>query len=139
MAVSPHVISIVRRHSLSMNNSDYERNKDESLSNSSIPYFIFGRPEMDLWRWLSLIVALIYLSIAAFASGVGGVLRTFAFLVIPMACIWFGDEMGDYVGYLGSQSITGKTPGFLVRLGGWLLILSPLWMPLIAGFIRWLN
>jgi len=121
-----------------MNDFDYEQKKDDNLSDSTIPYFIFGRPDMNLWRWLSLIIALIYLLISTFAGGIGGILRVFAFLVIPMACIWFGDEMGDYVGYLGSQSITSKTPGFMVRFGGWLLLLSPMWMPLVVGFIQWL-
>ena len=32
-------------------------------------------------------------------------------LLLPLACIWFGDEMGDYIGMLPISGITKPTPG----------------------------
>ncbi len=48
------------------------------------------------------------------------------FLVMPLACIWFGDEIGEYTGMLPGPGINKTTPGSFVRFGGWLLLLLPL-------------
>jgi uncharacterized membrane protein YoaT (DUF817 family) len=82
---------------------------------------------------LSGLLALIY-AIAAFAGGGAEVgLKVLMFLILPLACIWFGDEMGDYMGTwpISGGGITNTTPGWLVRIGGWLLLL----LPVIIGII----
>ena len=87
-------------------------------------------------RFLSLIVALGYLIAAYFGGGWELVWRAAIFLILPLACIWFGDEMGSYTGIgTGRGAITSTTPGWLVALGGWLLLL----MPVIAATIGMLS
>ncbi len=51
-------------------------------------------------------------------------------LSFPLACIWFADEMGDYFGPLPGPAITTRSPGWMVKTGGWVLLL----LPAIAGW-----
>ena len=41
----------------------------------------------------------------------------FLSVLFPLACIWFGDELGEFI-----PAVTKASPGWLVRLGGWLLL-----------------
>ena len=116
-----------------------ERDRDESLKDSPVPYFIFGRPEPDLGRVLSLVIGAGYLLIGGYLQGVGGSLRAFAFVVMPLVLIWFGDDLGEHLGSIGSRTNRFVVPGFAVRLCGWLVLLAPLWLFVIVGSIRWLN
>ena len=79
-------------------------------------------------RALSLLIALIYLGIASYSAPsaaklLGNLLLVSGALLLPLACIWFGDELGEYVG--GGSSITRKSPGWMVKIGGWVLLLLP--------------
>ena len=81
-------------------------------------------------RALSLIVAFSYLGLTIYFPGRYGTVITDLFLMsvalaFPLACIWFGDEMGDYYGTLPGPAITRTTPGWMVKLGGWVLLLLP--------------
>ena len=86
-------------------------------------------------RITSIIVAVAYLAIAY--SGVGGeaALRTLLFLILPLACIWFGDEMGSFTGIMRGQYVNATTPGCLVTVGGWLLLA----LPAIIGIVFFLR
>ena len=82
------------------------------------------------WRGLSLVIASFYLGITIYAANPDGTLITDLFLVgvalfFPLVCIWFGDELGDYVGTLPGPAINRTTPGWMVELGGWILLLLP--------------
>ena len=86
--------------------------------------------EFPLERTLSLIVAAAYLVITtlfAYSKGrlVVDLLIVCAGLLFPLACIWFGDELGEYLGALPGPGITRKSPGWMVRIGGWVLLLLP--------------
>ncbi|RJP19379.1 MAG: hypothetical protein C4520_13090 [Candidatus Abyssobacteria bacterium SURF_5] len=85
-------------------------------------------------RILSAIVALIYLIAAYRLGGAGGVIRCIAFLVLPLACIWFSKEMESYTGIMRLQSVDTESPGCLVIACGWLLMLLPLIVGLIWHF-----
>jgi len=78
-------------------------------------------------RALSLIIALFYLLWIYTATGRGEmVLKTLGFLVLCLACIWFGEEMGSYTGYTGlGRKISRTTPGSMVVFMGWVLLLLP--------------
>jgi hypothetical protein len=82
--------------------------------------------KIDWNRLLSGLLALGYLCGAYFAWDAVTTLKVAGFLTLPLACIWYGDEMGSYVGVIRGQAITAQTPGCLVRFGGWLLMLLPL-------------
>ena len=77
-------------------------------------------------RIISGLLALAYLATAYFTDGGETAFRVGMFLILPIACIWFGDAMGDYVGgTMRGQYISSSTPGCLVVAGGWLILLLP--------------
>ena len=93
-------------------------------------------------RRLSVLIVLIYLAIFLFAgqgqpSGevLGSLIPMMAYFILPLACIWFGDEMGDYLGMLPGPAISSTSPGWMVKLGGWFL----LFLPAIIGLIVFAN
>src|SRR5215217_4338679 len=87
-------------------------------------------------RFFSLLIAAGYLIIVllmparSIPTRIGPVLLTAGYLLIPLLCIWFADEMGDYVGALPGPAINKTTPGCLIRVGGWVLLLLP-----VIGFL----
>jgi len=89
-------------------------------------------------RVISGVVAALYLLGAYLGGGGKSLLQMIGFLVLPMACIWYSDEMGGYTGntglLMGGDEITSTSPGCLVALGGWLLLL----VPVIVGVIMWM-
>ena len=91
-------------------------------------------------RNLSLLVVLAYAAFALIAgsersalAAVGAVLVTMLYALLPLACIWFGDEMGDYIGTLPGPAINRRSPGWMVKIGGWFLLLFPLLIFLFAS------
>lgn len=83
-------------------------------------------------RLLSLLVGGGYLVAAYFFADGATVLRLALYLVLPLACIWFSEALGDFTGPTGRGSITSTTPGCMVAAGGWLLLL----LPLVIAFIE---
>ena len=88
--------------------------------------------ELDTPRRLSLLVVLIYAAVFFFAapprSAAIVVVRLFqvmGYFLLPLACIWYGDEMGEYVGNFPGPAINRRTPGWMVKVGGWFLLLLP--------------
>ena len=81
-------------------------------------------------RTLSLLIAIAYLVLACLSAP--SIAKVFASLLIvggalllPLACIWFADEMGEYVGVFPGPAINHKSPAWMVKVGGWILLLSP--------------
>jgi hypothetical protein len=84
-------------------------------------------------RILSLIIAALYLAFAYHAEGGALVLRMTGFLVLPLACIWFSEEMGGYTGVgFGRGAITEPSSGCFVAFAGWLLLLLPLLLTMVT-------
>jgi hypothetical protein len=84
-------------------------------------------------RIISSIIALIYLIGAHFGDGGETGFKVGMFLLLPLACIWFSEEMGNYSGMLMQGGPMTQTPGCLVAVGGWLLLLLPVILALIFG------
>ena len=85
-------------------------------------------------RITSLVIAAVYLIGALVFGGWDWFLITLALLVVVLAMIWFGEEMGDYIGgfhRIGKPYITKKSPGSLVSLFGWMFLLLPIVVVLI--------
>jgi hypothetical protein len=81
---------------------------------------------------ISTLVAVSYLVVAFLASGGKGVFGVVLFLILPMFCIWFSDAMGGYTGFFPiGDSITQQSPGILVRILGWVLLLLPIMFGII--------
>lgn len=87
-------------------------------------------------RIISGIIAAGYLFAAYLTGDTRLVWNVIFYLMLPLACIWFSDEMGSYGGLiLGHAPITRPTPGCVVALGGWVLLLLPMIMPLIVAIV----
>jgi hypothetical protein len=76
-----------------------------------------------------------YLVIGMLAGGPGETLKVLAFCVVPLACIWFPEALGDYTGYLVFDRITKASPSIFVWFMGWVVLL----LPLIVALILWLE
>jgi uncharacterized membrane protein YoaT (DUF817 family) len=90
---------------------------------------------MTVSKTLSALVALAYIGIALLAGAGWETLKLVAFLVLPLACIWFSEEMGSFTGIMRGQFINAQTPGCLVAFGGWLLLL----LPVIIGAVQHIS
>jgi len=86
---------------------------------------------MNWNRILSGLLAAFYIIGACMDSGVELAWKAAAFVILPLACIWFADAMGDYIGPTSSGAITNTTPGWLVCIGGWIVLL----LPIIVGIM----
>jgi hypothetical protein len=87
-------------------------------------------------RGLSVAVAVGYLTFAYLHGSGLDTAKVAAALLLPMACIWFPEALGDYPGTMRLHPITASTLAFLVCVGGWLLLLG---VPLIAYFVMHAN
>lgn len=76
-------------------------------------------------RQLSLVVTGLYLVFAALFRSAPFAFGVVIFLPPALACIWFGEEIGRYIGLAAFRPITKETPAVFVVLGGWLLLLLP--------------
>jgi len=85
---------------------------------------------------ISGIIAIAYLVITYLMAGVEYMFGCAMFLILPLSCIWFSDEMGGYTGSLISEvPITRTTPGSFVAFGGWFLLLLPMIALVISCFV----
>jgi hypothetical protein len=93
----------------------------------------------DRGKRLSLVVAISYIVIGVILKAtVGDLLRVCMVLLLPLACIWFSDGMGRFTGFspIGQMNISTESPGCLVALGGWILLLLPIFAGIIAAFVK---
>ncbi|MBN2455927.1 MAG: hypothetical protein JXB29_05235 [Sedimentisphaerales bacterium] len=45
--------------------------------------------------------------------------------LMGVICVWFGDEMGNWMGTFRLHQVTAPTPGGVVRFMGWVLLFVP--------------
>lgn len=78
-------------------------------------------------RILSLAIVIAYVALGARQDGGRGFWAVLYWSILPLACIWFADELGRYTGpwFLG-PGITQQSPGCLLRLVAWGLLLLPI-------------
>lgn len=76
-------------------------------------------------RIISLIVVAGYILFAYLSGGTPLVLKILGFLIIGLACVWFGDGMGSLTGFslIRMINISEETPGIVVRFLGWLILI----------------
>lgn len=84
-------------------------------------------------RILSGLVAAGYIAMAILAFGAKGIVLAAAFLVIPIACIWFSNEMGSFIGTMNLQYISARSPARLIEAAGWVIILLA---PVVAVVVK---
>ena len=86
-------------------------------------------------RGLSAAVAIVYLIAAYVGGGPPLLVKCAMYLFLPLACIWFGEEMGAFTGTMRGPSFYTESPGCLVAFLGWVLLLLPFAVPLVR-FLR---
>ncbi|MHC4876984.1 MAG: hypothetical protein ACYTGL_10830 [Planctomycetota bacterium] len=47
-----------------------------------------------------------------------------AVALIPLALIWFGDELGEFTGMTGRGYVSEQTPGWMVKGFGWIVLFA---------------
>ena len=74
----------------------------------------------------ALIISGMYL-VAGFLRGSEVFFLTLILLVLPLASIFFSEEMGNYTGWAGLRNpkINQTSPGCLIAFLGWALLLMP--------------
>ena len=77
-------------------------------------------------RAASALVAIAYVVAGILHDGAELAFKMVLFTIFPLACIWFGEAMGGYVGPTMLIGITKRSPGQFVCVLGWLLLLLPL-------------
>ena len=82
--------------------------------------------EWDRNKILSLLVSLVSLAVALIWGEAGDWLLFIGYLVMPLGCIWFSEEVGGFTG-IGAKGIhiSTKTPGILILIIGWVLLFMP--------------
>lgn len=83
-------------------------------------------------RIVSLIVAIMSLFVAYDGDGLAGVLCAGFYLLLPLACIWYSDEVGTHHPPAGARQSTTPPLSEIVSFGGWIL----LFIPILIGIIR---
>ncbi|MEN6425671.1 MAG: hypothetical protein ABFE13_09930 [Phycisphaerales bacterium] len=101
---------------------------------------------MDWTRWLSLAVVAVYVVVVGFGLLSAEDSRPLAsqdlfnlviggglWLAVCLGCIWWGDELGE--GIVGAKFglISSTSPGWAVKLLGWVLLLLPAAVVLLRG------
>lgn len=83
-------------------------------------------------RIASIIIAIISLFVAYDGNGLAGVLCAGFYLLLPLACIWYSDEIGPHRQPDEAAQSTHPPLSKIVSFGGWIL----LFIPILIGVIR---
>jgi hypothetical protein len=98
---------------------------------------------MEWWKILSLVIAALYIVGAVLSISddttqqdifetVAGIIF---WLLFSIGCIWYGNEVGE--GFVGAKFglISKASPGCIIAFMGWVLLLLPIWAPLLFMLI----
>jgi len=95
---------------------------------------------MNAHRLLSALVAAAYVVHAYIRDPGPRAFFLITSLILPLGCIWFGDELGEFTGWASRRYITKTSPGCLIKLVGWALLLAPAICFLATGRnIMWIE
>jgi hypothetical protein len=91
-------------------------------------------------RTISAVVALGLIVLVVFASELKNIreviltiLMAGAVLLLPVLCIWFADDMGEYAGNLFAPDLAKPVPGIAIRVAGWFSLL----VEFVALWLLW--
>ncbi len=81
--------------------------------------------EIIIGKIASLVIAFGYAAVATIAGGLQG-LECSVVLLLPLALIWFADEIGEATGYMaGNYTVVDTpTPAILISIAGWFFLLG---------------
>lgn len=89
--------------------------------------------EVTVGKIAGLVIAIGFATVAIAGGGIEGLKCSFA-LLLPLALIWFPDEIGDATGYFigNMMQVDTPTPPILISIAGWFFLLG---LPLAAYFL----
>ena len=92
--------------------------------------------QISIGRILSLLIAIGYLVCAIIGEHgfTVNVLKCFLVLLLPLALIWFPEQIGDATGYFAGHMmrVDTPTPPILISIMGWLFLVG---LPVLFYFI----
>ena len=88
---------------------------------------------MNWNRILSVLLAVIYVIGAGMCVGGESAYKVGMFAILPLACIWFSEAMGGFIGQTGRGYITTTSPGLVVCIMGWILLLLPIITAIVSS------
>lgn len=90
--------------------------------------------QITIGKILSLLVAIGYAFAAVMEIGfTADVFKCCAVLLLPLALIWFPDEIGGMTGYFRSGYVNVQTPGIIVSIMGWFFLVG---LPVLFYFLN---
>jgi len=79
--------------------------------------------QITIGKILGLVIAIGYAIFAFMHQGMAGLKCSAAFL-LPLALIWFPEEIGSVTGYFRSGYVNVQTPGIMVSIIGWFFLVG---------------
>lgn len=91
----------------------------------------------EIGRVASLLVALACLVVAYFYGSGETFHLALVVVVLPLGCIWYGDEMGGFVGVRANEEDgIGSIAGAFITIVGWVVLLAMLAIIVFIAFGR---
>ena len=87
--------------------------------------------QITFGKILGLLVAVGYVMLAIMAQGIHGMKYCIG-LLMPLAFIWFPDEIGELTGYFRTGYVNVQTPGIIISFIGWFLLVG---LPVLLYFL----
>ncbi len=88
--------------------------------------------QLTFGRLLSLAIASVYVVLVISLGGIG-YWKWSLTLLLPLALIWFPEEIGSITGYYKTGYVNVQTPGAIVAFLGWVILLG---VPVLAYILR---
>ena len=89
--------------------------------------------QITLGRILGLLIAIAYVLLAVASYGLTTGLKVCVILLLPLALIWFPDELGSLTGiYIQHSLVNRESPPVLICLMGWFFLVG---LPLLLMYI----
>jgi hypothetical protein len=96
-----------------------------------------GDARAEVGRVVSLLVALACLVMAHLSGNRETLHLAMTVVVIPLGCIWYGNEIGSFVGMSANdEGGAGKVAGALITVAGWAALFAMLAMVGFFAFGR---
>ena len=89
--------------------------------------------QITVGKVLSVLIAVAWATACIIDLGVTQLLWCLIALLLPLALIWFPDEIGSFTGYrAGHSQVDAKTPPILLSVMGWFFLIG---LPVVLYFI----
>jgi hypothetical protein len=82
--------------------------------------------QITIGKILGLLVVVGYATLTIISSGgfSADALKCCAALLLPLAFIWFPDEIGSFTGYFKSGYVNVETPPIMISIMGWFFLIG---------------